>query len=37
MKEDLVISSIKKKSYLELVMDYNVLSLNVAAKKMFQK
>lgn len=37
MKDDLVILSIIKKLYLELVMDYNALSLNVAAKKMFQK
>lgn len=37
MKDDLVILSIIKELYLELVMDYNALSLNVAAKKMFQK
>lgn len=35
--KDLVILSIKKKPYLELVIDYSALSLDVAAKKMFQK
>lgn len=34
MKE--AILSIKNKPYLELVMDYSALSLNVGAKKMFQ-
>lgn len=37
MKDDFVMLSIKKKPYLELMMDNNALSLNVAAKKMSQK